>query len=326
MIILYKIYGHEEVLNIFQRIIAEDRVANAYLFAGEKGTGKRFMAEYFAMMLNCRSAVEKPCFSCSSCVKMISKNHPDVFFIEADDSSIKVDTIREIVNNMLIKPYEKGKKIFIIDDAEKMTSAAQNALLKVLEETPFYGVFIIISSKKEELLSTIVSRCTTIFFNKEKDKNIKEFLISELNIEEDKAQILTHLADGNFDMAKKLTDEAYLELRDEIINFINANIGKQELNVIYKYDYFEKNKENIDDIIKIMISYFRDIYIFKQTNEFGLIKNIDKKHNIQEIAFKLTNLKLNNIISEIEEFNLNLMANVNYQLAIENLLLNIIGG
>ncbi|MGB9809705.1 MAG: DNA polymerase III subunit delta', partial [Caldanaerobacter sp.] len=102
---MVKVYGHEDVLKVFNNIVSKGKISNAYLFVGEEGLGKRFLAEYFAMMVNCKSD-KKPCFACSSCLKMMKKSHPDVFVIEPEGDAIKVDTIRYINGEINIKPYE----------------------------------------------------------------------------------------------------------------------------------------------------------------------------------------------------------------------------
>lgn len=324
---MYKLYGHENIVRILENIITLNKVSNAYLFVGEDGLGKRFMAEYFAMMVNCRNEIHKPCFKCSSCIKMSSKNHPDVFIVEPSGNSIKVETIRDfVISEINIKPYQYYKKVFIIDDAYNMTAAAQNALLKTLEEPPLYGLFILTATKIEELLPTIVSRCNVIRFTKESTENIRDYLIFERNIDEEKASILASIADGNFKEADKLSDEEYIKLRIELIDIITELIGSSMFTAMDKFSFFERNKDKIDDVVRIMMLFFRDIFVYKNTSDVSQIKNIDMIGKIKSLSSRLTNLRLNNIINKIEQFNINLKSNINYQLSVENLLLNIVGG
>lgn len=324
---MYKLYGHKNTVNMLENIIMLNRISNAYLFIGEDGLGKRFMAEYFAMMVNCGSEIHKPCFKCGSCIKMSSKNHPDVFIVEPVGNSIKVETIRDfVISEMNIKPYQHYKKIFIIDDAHKMTIAAQNALLKTLEEPPLYGLFILTASKREELLPTIVSRCNVIRFTKESNENIKKYLMFEHNIDEERAAVLAVIADGNFKEADRLSDEEYIRLRAEISDIICELIGSSMFTAMDKYAFFERNKDKIDDVVRIMMLFFRDIFVYKNTADVSHIRNVDMVEKIKSLSPRLTNLRLNNIINKIEQFNINLRSNINYQLSVENLLLSIVGG
>ncbi|HHW56315.1 MAG TPA: DNA polymerase III subunit delta' [Clostridia bacterium] len=323
---MYRIYGHQSILKIFNNIISQNKISNAYLFVGEEGLGKRFMAEYFAMMVNCKGEGVKPCFKCSSCVKMLNKNHPDVFFIDPEGDSIKVETPRYITNEINIKPYESYKKIFIIDKVNKMTIAAQNAFLKTLEEPPLYGLFILITPQPEGLLPTIVSRCNMIRFNKENENVIKEYLMGEYNIPEKEAKTLAHIADGNFEEADKLVSKEYLDFRKNTLEEIEKIFKMKEFEVLDEFWFFDKNKENIEEILKIFLSYVRDLLIFKVTKDTTFIRNIDFLDRIQKLESKLTVKKLSTIINRIEQFNSQLHSNVNYQLAVENLLLDIVGG
>jgi DNA polymerase-3 subunit delta' len=323
---VYRIYGHETVLNIFKNVISQNKISNAYLFVGEEGLGKRFMAEYFAMMINCKGETAKPCFKCSSCLKVMDKNHPDVFFIKPEENSIKVDTIRYITNEINIRPYEANKKIFIIDQADKMTAAAQNAFLKTLEEPPLYGLFILIASQQQELLPTIVSRCNIVRFNKENRNTIKNYLMFEHDISEKEAEVLAHIADGNFAQANKLTNNEYLNFRRETIQEIEKILTIKGFEVIEEFEFFDKNKDNIEEILKILLSYMRDLLVFKATKDASFIKNIDFLNRIQEMESRLTINKLNNIINRIEQFNSQINSNINYQLAVENLFLDMAGG
>lgn len=323
---MYRIYGHEAVLNIFKNVISQNKISNAYLFIGEEGLGKRFMAEHFAMMINCKGERAKPCFSCSSCLKILDKNHPDVFFIEPEENSIKVDTIRYIVNEINIKPYEAYKKIFIIDQADKMTVSAQNAFLKTLEEPPLYGLFILIAPQQENLLPTIVSRCSIIHFNKENKNTIMDYLMFEHNLPQEEVEVLAHIADGNFAQANKLANKGYLNFRREVIQEIEKILAAKGFEAIEEFEFFDKNKDNIEEIVKILLSYVRDLLVFRVTKEASLVKNIDFLNEIQKMESRLTINKLNNIINRIEQFNSQINLNINYQLAVENLLLDMAGG
>ncbi|MGB9779648.1 DNA polymerase III subunit delta' [Caldanaerobacter sp.] len=322
---MVKVYGHEDVLKVFNNIVSKGKISNAYLFVGEEGLGKRFLAEYFAMMVNCKSD-KKPCFACSSCLKMMKKSHPDVFVIEPEGDAIKVDTIRYINGEINIKPYESFKKIFIIDRADKMTTAAQNAFLKTLEEPPSYGLFILISPRAELLLPTVVSRCNIIRFKKEREEVIKEYLVDEKGVKEEEAAILAHLADGNFGEANRLVEEEYKKLRSNTLSELERIFQKKGFEVLDEYEFFEQNKEHIEEILRIFISLLRDVLVYKTTEDLRFIRNVDFSNFIKKLSEELTFERLSNIINKIEQLNLQLDSNINYQLAVENLLLDILGG
>ena len=320
---MFKIYGHKNILALFNKIVSSQKIANAYLFIGESGFGKEFMAKYFAMMINCKSG-SKPCLSCPSCIQMISGNHPDIFFIEPDGISIKVETLRNVViNNAYVKPYNSYKKIFIIKEAEKMTEQAQNSILKTLEEPPEYGLFILTSSKMDGLLPTIVSRCEIIRFTRESDEVIEDYLINEKKIDRSKAKKIASIANGNYGKANLLIDEGYSRIRSELGDILYNVINQDKALRLESFKFFDENREMIDDIIDIMFSYLRDLIILKLLGSEECIINKDMSDKLRMLSTNLTGFKLNNIINEIEELAFNLKSNANYQLAIEKFLLNI---
>jgi len=319
---MHKIYGHKNILELFNKIINSGKIANAYLFVGESGLGKEYMAKYFAMMVNCVKS-PKPCFSCHSCVQFVSGNHPDIFFIEPDGSSIKVDTLRNtVISNAYIKPYNSYKKIFIIKEAEKMTEQSQNSILKTLEEPPLHVLFILTASKMDGLLPTIVSRCETIRFNRESDDVIEDYLVNEKNVNASEAKKISSVACGNYGKADLLTDEKYSIIRNEVWDVLESLLKSDRALRLDRFRFFDENREMIDDVIDIMISYVRDIMVLNFSDERSVI-NKDMIDKLKAISNDLTGPKLNNIINEIEDLIFNLKSNVNYQMAIEKFLLSI---
>ena len=131
MQLVEKVLGHEEVIKHLQNAAAMDKVSHSYIFAGEKGSGKKLLAKLFAMTLQCEKHGKEPCLQCSSCKKAMNRNHPDIIYVTHEKpNSIGIEDIREqLIGDVAIKPYTGPYKIYIVDEAEKMTVQAQNALL-----------------------------------------------------------------------------------------------------------------------------------------------------------------------------------------------------
>ena len=161
-----EIVGHEQIKEHMQAAIRDKKPFHAYLFQGEEGVGKEALARTFAAGLQCQSeSADKPCKECVSCRQMESGNQPDVIWVTREKASLGVDEIREqLCNTMDIKPFSSPYKIYLVPEAEKMTEAAQNALLKTIEEPPEYGIVILMTSNISALLPTIQSRCLTMEF------------------------------------------------------------------------------------------------------------------------------------------------------------------
>ena len=177
------IYGQEQIVDHLENAIASGKISHAYIINGERSSGKEFIANVFAMALQCESTgQEKPCNECHSCKQALSGNHPDIIRVTHEKpATIGVEDIRTGVNDdIIIKPYSSDWKIYIISEAEKMTVQAQNALLKTLEEPPAYAVIILLTSNIDSMLSTILSRCVVLNMKPVKDEIIKKYLMEEM--------------------------------------------------------------------------------------------------------------------------------------------------
>ena len=139
---LENVIGQDRVLDFIKSSIENSRLANSYLFIGPEGVGKTLVAKEFAKTLNCEKNRLNPCDICSSCLKIEKQIHPDIHWIEKDDSGfIKIDQIRNLEKDISLKPFEARKKFFIIKEANCMTAEASNALLKTLEQPPADSVW-----------------------------------------------------------------------------------------------------------------------------------------------------------------------------------------
>lgn len=160
----HEIIGHDDVVNHLQNAIQMGKVSHAYIFNGEVGAGKKMLASAFAMALQCEKHGTDPCMECDSCKRALSKNHPDIITITHEKpNSIGIEDIRiQLIDDVSIKPYTGPYKIYILNEAEKLTLQAQNALLKTIEEPPAYAVILLLTSNADSLLPTISSRCVTL--------------------------------------------------------------------------------------------------------------------------------------------------------------------
>ena len=138
MLVFKDILGHEQIKEHFKNAVETGKVSHAYILSGEAGMGRKSLANAFALSLLCEKGKPEPCMQCHACRQVLSGNHPDLIYVTHEKpASIGVDEIREQINNtIMIRPYSSYYKIYIVDEAEKMTVQAQNALLKTIEEPP----------------------------------------------------------------------------------------------------------------------------------------------------------------------------------------------
>ena len=205
-----QIKGQETAISNLKNFIKTGKVPPAMIFYGPAGVGKATAALAFAKALNCQdlSADFEPCENCQNCCQIEAKTHPDIIFAdfayqaallkkeEDEQQNIKIETVRSLTTASQQKAVAAKWKVFIIDKAEKLVPAAANALLKFIEEPPQNTVWILISSKRETMLSTIKSRCQSIPFAPLSKEIIEDILVDNY-IESDLAKKAAQYAEGS---------------------------------------------------------------------------------------------------------------------------------
>ena len=200
------VVGHKDILKYISSAVENNRVSHAYILNGERGSGKRMLANLFATTLLCESGNSEPCGKCHSCRQAESGNHPDIIRVTHEKpNSISVDDIRTQVNNTVdIKPYQGPYKVYIIPQADLMTPQAQNAILKTIEEPPAYAVIMLLTTNADTFLPTILSRCVTLNIKVVPDEKIKKFLMEKYQIPDYQADVCVAFAQGNVGKAKQI--------------------------------------------------------------------------------------------------------------------------
>lgn len=306
------IIGHSEILNSFVRAINNNRISHAHILVGDDGIGKSPLATAIA-------------------IKLIGKDENREYIdivhwtIEKNKSSIGVGAIRDLTEEINKKPYEGDKKIIIIHQGDKMTTQAQNALLKTIEEPPKNVFIFILCENLQSILDTIKSRCQVHRLNPLRESEIRDFLKTKYSsLDEEQIKILQAFSDGIPGKAEVLIhNEDFNNIRQGIID-IFKNISSISTEELLKYeDYFSKFNDSWQDVINIIITIIRDTIIYKEIGDENLIINIDKLQNIKEIASMFSLSKLNDIISIVGDTRKTLEKNVNLSLTFTVMLLKI---
>ena len=320
------IIGQEMIKEHLQGAIATGKTSHAYIINGEKSSGKEFIANVFAMALQCEKGGTEPCNECHSCKQALGKNHPDIIRVTHEKpNTIGVDDIRNQVNNdIVIKPYKGPKKIYIINEAEKMNVAAQNALLKTLEEPPEYGVILLLTTNVEAMLQTIVSRCIVLTMKPVADDIVQNYIMKEYHVPDYKAAVCAAFARGNIGKARLLaSSEDFDNIRDEAVTLLKY-ISDMEIHEITKaIKRMGEYKLEINDYLDILSIWYRDALLFKATNDVNHLIFKEEIQYIKKTASKSTYEGIEIIIQALENAKRRLSANVNFDLTMELLLLTI---
>lgn len=284
------IIGNSEVKDYLIKSVENQNILHSYLFLGNAGIGKLMFAKEFAKQILCLENTKEEICTCKSCTCFNGKNHPDYYIINEEGESIKIDTIRNITEKAFEKPILSDKKVYIINDFEKMTKEAQNCLLKTLEEPPEFVIIILISSNENIILNTIKSRCMAIKFHNIEDEELLEYAKNILGYESISENLLKSF-DGSIGKAIKLKDnkENYDKIENLVSNLSNKDIVDIMLEGRILYD-----KENIQDILDYII-----VCLYSNKNVNG---------------------KYINCIKYINECSSRLKSNSNFDMSIDNLL------
>lgn len=321
-----EIVGHEQIKEHMQVAIRDKKPFHAYLFQGEEGVGKEALARTFAAGLQCQSeSADKPCKECVSCRQMESGNQPDVIWVTREKASLGVDEIREqLCNTMDIKPFSSPYKIYLVPEAEKMTEAAQNALLKTIEEPPEYGIVILMTSNISALLPTIQSRCLTMEFRPLSTAVVESYVKEHCQVPDYQARASAAFAQGNLGKAMRYAkSEDFIERKDHIISLLRhvEQMDLSEMLAVIKD--LGTRKDEVRDYIDLMVLWYRDVLLFKATKDINQLLFQDEASYISREASHRSYEKIEEILQAFEKAKVRLRANVNFDITMELMLLTL---
>ena len=318
------ILGHEQIKDHFRNAVQTGKVSHAYILSGEAGMGRKSLANAFALNLLCEKGLPDPCMQCHACKQVLAGSHPDLIYVTHEKpASIGVDDIREQINDtILVRPYSSYYKIYIVDEAEKMTVQAQNALLKTIEEPPSYAVILLLTTNPDAFLPTILSRCVQLKLKPLKDVVVKEYLIQSLGVEESQAEIYAAFARGNLGKAIHLAEsEDFKRMYDEILHMLKH---LKEADISELLDYIHKlREENLDiySCLDFMQMWYRDVLMYKTTKDINLLIFKDEFSTVNAMSTVSGYEGLERILEAIDKARIRLDANVNTELVMELMLL-----
>lgn len=274
--------GNKRVIEQLGALIDSKRFPHALIIEGEQGLGKKTLARLLASALVCRSE-DKPCMQCTQCHKAKEHIHPDIFEHTATGgaNSFHVSVVRDVINDVYMKPNEAEFKVYILGNAHCMNASAQNALLKVLEEPPSYAVFILTVESKSMMLETVLSRSVVVSLEGVDIDEGASYMLSHFD-DIDKSSAKSNLEVFNGNIGKALdgvTQGRTGELTNICIDLCNALVEDNEYSLVKTIAPLQNDRQGIVFVMELMKNIFRDAlvntndYISGQTATITMLKN-----------------------------------------------------
>jgi len=304
------IIGHDNVKLQIVNSIKGDRFHHAHIIVGEDGIGKSNIARAIALKV---------------LGKEVDMPYPDIipYRVEVNKKSIGVEDVRNIIAETNKKPFEGNKKVIIIHEMDKMTEAAQNTLLKTIEEPP-QGVYILILCENiESLLDTIKSRCEIYSLNRLAKTDMRKFIDAKYpDLSHGEKEAITAFSDGIPGRSEKyMEDPSFVEIRDTALEIL-LSLKEKRADELLEYEAFlMKNKNHWDEVFTWFLSYIRDAVLYKETGKTYGIINMDKINSIKHLSEMFSFNSLNDIIEVVKASRIKLERNVNPSLIFDSLLI-----
>lgn len=318
------IIGHEDIIKHFKSSIEQGKVSQGYIINGEVGSGKKILTRALVKTLQCEEGGTEPCNKCKSCLQCETGNQPDIIWVTHDKPNvISVEEIREQVNKDIdIKPYSNRYKIYVIDDAHLLNANAQNTLLKTIEEPPEYAIIILLTSNVDKLLPTIISRCIVLNVKPVRERDVLDYLMNELGLPKEKADFCMDFAQGNLGKAIRLaTSDEYREIKGDVVKILTSIPDMSVDDIIYAIKQLDHHKLRMGDYIDLMMMWYRDILMLKVTGNAGRLMFKEYYSEIKKQSAHISYEGIENVLKAMDKAKIRLEANVNFDVAVELMLL-----
>jgi DNA polymerase-3 subunit delta' len=319
------VLGHAKPITLLQRAIKNEKVMNSYLFLGNEGIGKKYVALQFAKVLNCLETEAEgadACDHCASCKKIDHAFHPDVLLIEPEGQTIKVDQVRQLQKELAYPPYEGKRRVCILTAADRMVPHMPNTLLKTLEEPPLHTVIILLANNSRFILPTILSRCQPVRFNPLPIPLVSNWLMQGKGFRETEAHLLASLSEGSPGKASEIQEEIRQVPREGLLkdwvglkSFSFESIGKW-------VESLPSQRENLLLILEVGKTLLRDLIMVKTLKKEPNLIHSDLLPTMESMAASWSLSSLLKRMEILHQTTLAIKANANTSLALEAMMLS----
>ncbi len=324
------IIGQNEIKEHLKKAIETGKISHAYIINGERGMGKKMLAEAFVQTMFCEKGGSDACEECSECGKISRKNHPDVIYIRPseDKKTVGINDIREqLVSDIYIRPYSGDIKVYIIEDADLLNTSCQNAILKTIEEPPEYARLLLLTENAQRLLPTIRSRCIELDLRPVTgdDDRIMSLIMDEYELPEYVAASILQFSQGNIGRALSLASgDSFKSMLDMVFHLVSHIDSMHAYEIAGEADKLKKkaaDKElDLLEYLDLLLLWYRDVLLYKSTADTGHLYFSDRLREIMRESSIYSYEDLRAFIEKIENTGQLLNANIAPDLALSLLI------
>ena len=275
------IIDQERPIRTLASFLTHGTIPQALLFTGIEGVGKRTAAIAFAMACNCTGgprengaaaaggppATARACGECPACRKIAAGRHPDVLNVLPDGAQVKIEQVRDLCQSLALKPYEARVRVAVIAEAHRLTTAAGNALLKMLEEPPDRTVLILTAPQTADLLPTVVSRCRHLRFKPIARKHLAAMLVRAYGFTADEAALTAAMANGSVTRALAMQRSHWVRRRNWFLSELAELPRQPVVSLLALAERVALAKEDIPDYLELASSWVRDLAVARHDPE-----------------------------------------------------------
>ena len=324
------ITGHEQPISLLRAALCNGRLAHAYLFYGEPKIGKLMTAVRLVQFLNCeqplQTETQDSCGRCRSCLQIAARTHPDYVVIEPDPKAatpqIKIDQVREIEQQFVYRPLVGERKICLIDDADRLTIGAANALLKTLEEPPGQSLFILVTSRLHALPITIRSRCQALRFTTPARMQVEAALILKRELPPADARFLAVFADGRIGEALTANVAEVRAQQQECLTLVKVERLTSSAAILSASESLAKTDRG-EETLAWLARWIRDLVIVMVDGDQDQILHLDQLADLRRYAQRADIDSLLTLLNDIERTEQQATRHVNLQMALETTFLRL---
>ena len=319
----WPVIGHEWATALLTQSIRSGRPSHAYLITGPSQVGKATLARAFAQALVCEAGQGEPCGACRTCQRVAQGRYPDVQLIAAEKNAIQIDQVRALQTDAAVAPLEGRRKVFIIQEIERATLPAANALLKSLEEPPPQVSLLLTATRRDQVLPTILSRCQIVGLRPLPLAQVDAALRERWHVDEERAALLARLSGGRLGWAVTAhTDPELWQARAKYLDDLLALTAEGHLGRLTYAETLSRAGTDIDTALGLWATWWRDVLLVQHALDDEVL-NLDRKAQLLQQAGLFRAEQAESALRDLGQTARRIKANVNARLALDVLLLRL---